>query len=116
MESTFARTDSLSPVLLKKKITRRSGTSLDPDDNLKPMKPRSCRTVPLAIISAGKEGKPTIDNSLILDTREGVIPLDTTKPYKINANTTGVCMSSSIPDHLPILCLTSPGRSCALQS
>ena len=69
---------------------------LDTDDSLTLMKPRRYRTVPLSLLSASKDGKPTIDNSLILDTREKFIPLDTTKGYKLNANTTGVCMSNTI--------------------
>ncbi|KAF9650846.1 hypothetical protein BDM02DRAFT_3217429 [Thelephora ganbajun] len=54
--------------------------------------------VPLSLLSAGKDGKSTIDNSLILDTREKFIPLDTTKPYKLNANTTGVYRVLYSPD------------------
>lgn len=57
---------------------------------------RRYRTVPLSLLSVGKDGKSTTDNSLILDTREKFIPLDTTRPYKLNANTTGVCTSDSV--------------------
>ena len=112
--SASAKTGSLSLVLLRNRITKPSGTSLDHRDRSKLVKLWCCRTVPLAILSVGKDGKRKIDNSLILDTREKTIPLDTTKPYKINANTTGVCMSSVVV-HPPILSLTSPDRSRALQ-
>ena len=66
------------------------------DDRSTLLNLRCHRTIPLSLLSVGKDGKPTIDNSLILDTREKIIPLDTTKPYKLNANTTGVCMSSTV--------------------
>ena len=101
MESTFARTDSLSLVLLRKRIIRPSGTFLDLDDHPKLTILRCCRTVPLALLSV-EDGKPRIDNTLILNTREKFISLDTAKPYKINSNTTGVCMFS-VADQLHIL-------------
>ena len=92
MGSTFVKIGSSSLVLLGKRIIKPSGTTLDPNGYLELTELWCYRTVPLALLSVGKDGKPTIDNSLILDTREKVIPVDTTKPYKLNANTTGVCM------------------------
>ena len=74
----------------KKRTIKQSGEFTGPNDHLKPMQPR--RAVPLALLSIGKDGNPAIDNSLIFDTREKFIPLNTTRPYKLNANTTGVCM------------------------
>ena len=38
------------------------------------------------------DGKATLDNDILLDERENFIPLDTSKPYKLNADTTGFCM------------------------
>ena len=73
---------------------KRFGSSLGHDNPSRLTGLIHYRTVPLALISAGPDGKPTINNSLILDTREKTFPLDTTKPYKLNAKTTGVCMSS----------------------
>lgn len=96
MEFTFVRTDSSSPGLPKRRIIKPSGASSDTDGYLTLIKLWHYRTVPLSLLSVGKDGKPTVDNSLVLDTREKVIPLDTTKPYKLNANTTGVCMSSIV--------------------
>ena len=96
MESRFARTGSLSLDLPRKRTIKPSGSFLDTDGCLTLMERRCYRTVPLSLLSVGKDGKATIDNSLILDTRERFIPLDTTKPYKLNANTTGVCTSSII--------------------
>ncbi|KAK1218706.1 Aminopeptidase 2 mitochondrial [Marasmius sp. AFHP31] len=46
--------------------------------------------VPLSILSVGSDGKPTIDNSAILDAREKTYSLDTSKPFKLNAGTNGV--------------------------
>ena len=37
------------------------------------------------------DGKATLDKGLLLEEREKFIPLDTSKPYKFNADTTGVC-------------------------
>jgi aminopeptidase 2 len=48
-------------------------------------------TVPLAILSVGADGKPTVDNAAVLETREANFKLDTSKPFKLNASTTGVC-------------------------
>jgi len=47
-------------------------------------------TVPLRIVTVGEDGKPTIDKKAVLDTREKTFSVDTSKPYKLNANTTGV--------------------------
>ena len=35
-----------------------------------------------------------LNKDILLDEREKFIPLDTSKPYKINADTTGFCVSS----------------------
>jgi hypothetical protein len=111
--SAFARIGSSSLVLPRKRIIKPFGTFLDPYGHSELTEPRCYRTVPLALLSVGKDGKPTIDNSLILDTREKTIPLDTTKPYKLNANTTGVCMSDFV--RVTTLYLTALVRPRALQ-
>jgi len=105
VESKFARTDSLSLGLPRKRTIKPSGGSLDTHDPPTLIKRRCHRAVPLSLLSVGKDGKPTIDNSLILDTRERFIPLDTTKAYKLNAGTTGVCMCNSVwsPCHFCVL-------------
>ncbi|KAL0580690.1 Aminopeptidase 2 mitochondrial [Marasmius crinis-equi] len=46
--------------------------------------------VPLSILSVGSDGKPTIDNSAVLEAREKEYSLDTSKPFKLNAGTNGV--------------------------
>ena len=112
--STFARIDSLSRGLLRKRIMKQSGISPGQYNLSQLTGPLRYRTVPLALTSAGPDGKPAINSSLILDTREKTFPLDTTKPYKLNANTTGVCMSSICIS--VVLELTSSGRSHTLQS
>jgi len=94
--SACVRTDSSSLALPRKKIIKPSGTFPGTNVCSAPIELGWCRTVPLSLLSVGKDGKPAIDNSLILDTREKFISLDTTKPYKLNANTTGVCMSGIV--------------------
>lgn len=42
-------------------------------------------------MTVDKDGKKVIDNAAVLDTRETFIPLDLTKPFKLNADTKGVC-------------------------
>ena len=55
-----------------------------------------CRNVPLAIVT-DKDGKPSIDNTPLLSERATHIKLDTSKPFKLNAGTAGVCMSCWLP-------------------
>jgi aminopeptidase 2 len=52
-----------------------------------------------------KDGKSTVDRTAILQTRETTITLDTSKPFKLNGGTTGVC--ASYP-HFPLHILTNP--------
>ncbi|THV07366.1 leucyl aminopeptidase [Dendrothele bispora CBS 962.96] len=46
--------------------------------------------IPLSILTVDSNGKPTVDRTAILDTREKEFPLDASKPFKINAGTNGV--------------------------
>ncbi|KAL0066491.1 Aminopeptidase 2 mitochondrial [Marasmius tenuissimus] len=46
--------------------------------------------VPLAILSVQEDGSTSIDKSLVLDEREKAYPLDTSRPYKLNAGTSGI--------------------------
>jgi aminopeptidase 2 len=50
-----------------------------------------CRIVPLNIVSVADPGQATIDKTAILDEREKFFALDTSKPFKVNAGTNGVC-------------------------
>lgn len=47
--------------------------------------------IPLSILSVDANGKSTVDKTAVLDTREKTFTLDTSKPYKLNAGTNGVC-------------------------
>ncbi|THH28050.1 hypothetical protein EUX98_g6135 [Antrodiella citrinella] len=47
-------------------------------------------TIPLSLLTVSADGKANIDTKIILDSRETTISLDTSKPFKINAGTTGV--------------------------
>ena len=49
------------------------------------------RTVPLFLLSVGEDGKARVDKSAILTEREKSIAIDTSKPFKLNADTNGVC-------------------------
>lgn len=52
------------------------------------------RNIPLGVVTA-ENGKASVNKSALLDTRETTIALDITKPFKLNAGTTGVCQSLS---------------------
>jgi aminopeptidase 2 len=47
--------------------------------------------IPLSILTVDASGKPAVDKAAVLDTREKTFTLDTSKPYKLNAGTNGVC-------------------------
>lgn len=49
------------------------------------------RTIPLAILSVDGNGKTSIDKSAVLDSREKHYPVDASRPFKLNAGTSGVC-------------------------
>ena len=45
------------------------------------------------LLTVSENGQPVINNEIVLDQREMTIPLDTSKPFKLNAGTVGVCES-----------------------
>ncbi|KAF8448022.1 leucyl aminopeptidase [Boletus edulis BED1] len=47
-------------------------------------------TIPLAILTVGETGRPSIDKTAVLTARETILTIDTSKPYKLNAGTYGV--------------------------
>jgi aminopeptidase 2 len=50
--------------------------------------------IPLTLLSTDpKTGKTTIDRQIVINEREIDIDVDTTKPWKLNAGTVGVCKS-----------------------
>ncbi|KAG6813612.1 hypothetical protein H0H92_009229 [Tricholoma furcatifolium] len=65
--------------------------------------------VPLSILTAGKDGKPVLNKEVVLTAREQEFELDTSKPYKLNANTVGVCEAFSLLQ--PFLSLTILDRT-----
>jgi len=58
-----------------------------------PAKPEDNETiwsVPLGLITAGVPGQALVNNGALLETREAEFALDTSKPFKVNADTNGV--------------------------
>ena len=55
------------------------------------------RHVPLNIISVDSNGKTVVNKETVLEEREMTFELDTSKPFKLNAGTVGVC-GSILPD------------------
>jgi len=45
------------------------------------------------LVTASAHDQALIDNTTILETREAEFKLDTTRPFKVNADTNGVCGS-----------------------
>lgn len=43
------------------------------------------------LLIVDNEGKSILNKATLLDEREKFIPLDTSKPFKLNADTTGFC-------------------------
>ena len=53
-------------------------------------------------MTAAAPGQARVDNRALFETREAEFALDTTKPFKLNANTNGVCeLSLPLPLRLP---------------
>ncbi|KAH9974690.1 peptidase family M1-domain-containing protein [Lactifluus volemus] len=50
-------------------------------------------SIPLGIVTSSAPGQGLVDNTALLVTREAEFKLDTNKPFKINADTNGVCES-----------------------
>ncbi|KAJ8489143.1 hypothetical protein ONZ51_g3140 [Trametes cubensis] len=66
----------------------------DPKDN------ETIWTVPLNLLTVDASGKPILNKDILLDEREKFIPLDTSKPFKLNADTTGFYAVQYSPDRL----------------
>src|SRR5882672_814609 len=43
----------------------------------------SNRTVPLSVLSVDGDGKGSVDNSIVLDSREKTLAIDPSKPFKL---------------------------------
>ncbi|OCH95247.1 hypothetical protein OBBRIDRAFT_788437 [Obba rivulosa] len=66
----------------------------DPKDN------ETIWTIPLNVISVSKNGDATIDKQVVLQDREATIPIDTSKPFKLNAGTVGFYRVLYSPERL----------------
>ncbi|KAL1947448.1 hypothetical protein VTO73DRAFT_14409 [Trametes versicolor] len=66
----------------------------DPKDN------ETIWTLPLNLLIVDNEGKSILNKATLLDEREKFIPLDTSKPFKLNADTTGFYAVQYSPDRL----------------
>lgn len=49
------------------------------------------RVIPLSLLTVDENGKASVDKTAVLDSRESTISIDTTRPFKLNAGTSGVC-------------------------
>jgi aminopeptidase 2 len=51
------------------------------------------RKIPLNILTVNDSGEVTVQRQIVMTAREETYEIDTTKPYKLNAGTSGVCES-----------------------
>src|SRR5712671_3140034 len=72
------------------------------------------RSVPLGLVTASVPGRVSVDRITLLETRKAEFKLDTTKSFKINAGTNGVCGSSHLSNRKQEL--TVVHRSCVVHS
>ncbi|KAJ6627972.1 peptidase family M1-domain-containing protein [Mycena sp. CBHHK59/15] len=61
--------------------------------------------IPLHILSVDDAGNASVDHEVVLRDREQFIPLDTNKPFKINAGTTGYYRVVYPQDRLKAICV-----------
>lgn len=59
--------------------------------------------VPLNILKVDKSGQSVVDRSILLTERESTYPVDTSKPYKLNAGTSGVYRVLYPPERVKLL-------------
>ena len=52
-------------------------------------------------ILSAKDGKYSVDKTALLQEREQIFPIDTSKHYKLNAGTVGVCKYPSLSSLVP---------------
>ena len=57
------------------------------------------------MVTAAAPGQALVNNGVLLETREAEFALDTSKPFKVNADTNGVCELS-----LPLPCVFAVHR------
>ena len=68
------------------------------------------RSIPLGLVTASVHGRAPINIAAILETREAEFKLDTTKPFKVNADTNGVCASFRFADRDSVLIFVPRSR------
>jgi len=71
-----------------------------------PAKPEDNETIwsiPLGLVTASAHDQALIDNTTILETREAEFKLDTTRPFKVNADTNGVYRVLYTPSRLAVI-------------
>jgi hypothetical protein len=93
-----ARTGFGSVVISIQNMTKSSGEVLRWQFLLNAHKPH--RKIPLSILTKNGHDTSFIERSHVLSKRETMVDLDTSKPFKLNAGTTGVC---KLP--CPALCM-----------
>lgn len=71
------------------------------------------RKIPLNILTTDANGKSTIDRSIVLSEREATYKIDTSRPYKINAGTSGVCQYMKAQGNISLIFFD---RSCILST
>jgi aminopeptidase 2 len=49
------------------------------------------RKIPLKLLTVDGDGNCHIDRSVVMTKREETYPVDTSRPFKLNAGTSGVC-------------------------
>jgi hypothetical protein len=77
--------------MLPRRRTRLSGGHHHPEHLKCKLTYFLIRYIPLNVLSTDDSGKASIDRKVVLEGREITIPVDTSKPFKLNAGTSGVC-------------------------
>ncbi|KAJ6532863.1 peptidase family M1-domain-containing protein [Mycena vulgaris] len=75
-------TEALGEIEVRQNRFLASGIADEKDDE-------TIWTVPLNLLTIDSEGTPNVDKFIFLSERHKFIPLDTSKPFKLNASTTG---------------------------
>ncbi|KAF8311310.1 leucyl aminopeptidase [Clavulina sp. PMI_390] len=81
------------------KVTVRQDRFLSSGDP-KPEENETLWYIPLSVLSADASGKLAIDRSVVLQDRESTISIDTSKPWKLNAGTSGIFRVAYEPERL----------------
>lgn len=93
MESKYVKIATLKLVLPKRRIIKLPGMSLiSPPYGYLALFTEIHRTIPLALLTVDETRRSSIDKTAVLTSRETTLAIDTSKTYKLNAGTYGVCM------------------------